>query len=109
MFDREVWYTFYFDPQAVTIYAGTRGGYDETAEALVSRYEHNMANITSKGPIFLKLSGTNIKVGEISLMRPGSVTGYSPPNQIGHENSLSLHPLHQALSRSQGDRVCIYK
>ena len=30
---------------------------------------HGMKDLASKGPVFLKLSGRNIRVGEIRLMR----------------------------------------
>lgn len=65
---RDVWYTVYFDTTNVTLYAGS-GGYDESAAAVVGAYEHKMTNITSQGPVFLKLTGGNAKVSEISLMR----------------------------------------
>jgi len=29
-----------------------------------------MTNISSRGPVFLKMCGSNVKIGEISLMRP---------------------------------------
>ena len=65
----DIWYTFYFDPKHVEVYAGHEG-YDERASALVGKYEHKMTNISSAGPVFLKMSGGNVKLGEISLMRP---------------------------------------
>ena len=71
---REVWYTFYFDRESVTIYADT-GGYTENEEDLVGTYEHKVTKIASKGPVFLKMCGTNIKVHDISLMRPASTSG----------------------------------
>jgi hypothetical protein len=77
---KEVWYTFYFDPKNVTMYADGNG-YDETAEARVGAYEHKMTNIASKGPVFLKLSGSNVKVNEISLMRP--VPAVADPDATG--------------------------
>ena len=66
---RDIWYTFYFDPQQVEVYAGFEG-YDERESALVGKYEHHMTNISSGGPVFLKMCGSNVKIGEISLMRP---------------------------------------
>ena len=66
---RNIWYTFYFDPRHVEVYAGF-DGYDERESALVGKYEHKMKNISSRGPVFLKMCGSNVKIGEISLMRP---------------------------------------
>ncbi|MBO11023.1 MAG: hypothetical protein CMJ68_09685 [Planctomycetaceae bacterium] len=66
---RNIWYTFFFGPRDVEVYAGF-DGYDERASALVGKYQHKMTNISSAGPIFLKMSGGNVKIGEISLMRP---------------------------------------
>ena len=66
---RNIWYTFYFDPRHVEVFAGF-DGYDERESALVGKYEHKMKNISSRGPVFLKMSGSNVKIGEISLMRP---------------------------------------
>ena len=65
---RNIWYTFYFDPRHVEVYAGF-DGYDERESALVGKYEHKMKNISSRGPVFLKMCGSNVKIGEISLMR----------------------------------------
>ena len=66
---RDIWYTFYFDTQQVAVYAGF-DGYDERESALVGKYEHHMKNIASAGPVYFKLGGQNVKVGEISLLRP---------------------------------------
>jgi len=66
---RDIWYTFYFDPQHVAVYAGF-DGYDERESALVGKYEHQMKNIASAGPVYFKLGGHNVKVDEISLLRP---------------------------------------
>ncbi len=66
---RDIWYTLYFDPKQVEVYAGF-DGYDERESALVGKYEHKMTDISSRGPVFLKMSGDNVKLGEISLMRP---------------------------------------
>jgi len=66
---RDAWYTIYFDPANVTIYAGTEG-YDETENALVGKYGHRMTDdiIAFRGHPFLKLWGTNANVHEISLI-----------------------------------------
>jgi hypothetical protein len=66
---RDIWYTFYFDPKKVEVYAAL-DGYDEWESALVGKYEHKMTDISSRGPAFFKMSGDNVKLGEISLMRP---------------------------------------
>ena len=66
---RDIWYTLYFDPRQVEVYAGF-GGYDERESALVGKYEHKMTDISSRGPMFLKICGGNVKLDEISLMRP---------------------------------------
>lgn len=66
---RDIWYTLYFDPRQVEVYAGF-GGYDERESALVGKYEHKMTDISSRGPVFLKICGGNVKLDEISLMRP---------------------------------------
>lgn len=66
---RDIWYTFYFDPKQVEVYAGF-DGYDERESALVGKYDHKMTDISFRGPVFLKMSGDNVKLDEISLMRP---------------------------------------
>jgi hypothetical protein len=69
--DGNVWYTFYFDKENITIYAG-RTGYNEDKGALVGKIEHKITNITSRGSVFLKLTGNNAKVHEISLVHSNS-------------------------------------
>ena len=71
---RDIWYTFYFDKESITIYAGGTG-YDETDGALVGTYEHKMTCIASKGPVFLKISGSGVDFHDISLVRPGKAGG----------------------------------
>ena len=41
--------------------------YGTSAESHVGTYAHGMTDITSKGPVFLKLSGSNVRVEEIHL------------------------------------------
>ena len=65
----DVWYTVYFGRESVTIFAG-HSGYDESAEARIGDYEHGMTDISSRGPVFLKLSGSNVRLKDVSLMRP---------------------------------------
>ena len=64
----DLWYTIYFGRKDIAIFAG-QDGYDEEAGARLGTYEHGMTDITSQGPVFLKLSGSNIRVNEISLMK----------------------------------------
>jgi len=66
--DHELWYTIDFESKMVSIFAG-HDGFDDGAEARLGRYEHGMADIASKGAVFLKLSGSNVRVHEISLVR----------------------------------------
>ena len=62
----EVWYSFYFDPQYVTVYASD-AGYHEGEESLVATYEHGIKDLTSKGPVYLKLGSGLYQLGQISL------------------------------------------
>ena len=69
--DGNVWYTFYFDQENITIYAG-RTGYSEKRDALVGKIEHKITRMTSRGHVFLKLTGENAEVHEISLVHSRS-------------------------------------
>lgn len=66
----DVWYTFRFDPVEIAVYVGA-DGYDESEAALLGRHAHKMTDIASRGPVFLKFSGANVRLDEISLLRPG--------------------------------------
>lgn len=76
-FGRDVWYTILFDPEQIAIYA-SRERYDEGDQALVGRYPHKMTNLASQGPVFLKISGKNVKVSEISLTGARSAAATEP-------------------------------
>ena len=69
---KEIWFTMYFDPKYVTVYAAA-GGYDESDKAQVAKYEHKIKNITDKGSIYLKLSNGYYMLDEISLTSPQKV------------------------------------
>ena len=71
--DRDIWYTFHFDKENIIIYAGT-AGYTEKEDALVGKIEHKITNITSNGSVFLKLTGNNVRIHQISLTRSGPAT-----------------------------------
>jgi hypothetical protein len=66
--DHDLWYTIDFESEMVSIFAG-QDGFDDGEEARLGRYEHGMTDIASKGAVFLKLSGSNIRVHEVSLIR----------------------------------------
>ena len=63
---RQVWYSLYFDPQHLWIYAAT-DGYDDSADSLVGKYAHQITTIGGNGAVYLKLSGRGVKLNEISL------------------------------------------
>lgn len=63
---KTVWYTFRFDRETVAIHA--RGAEDNTSQGShLGTYAHGMTDITSKGPVFLKLSGSNVRVEGVHL------------------------------------------
>ena len=62
----DVWYTFYFDPQHVTVYASA-DGYDENAASLVAKYEHEITDIAANGAVYLKLASARYILYDISL------------------------------------------
>ena len=66
----EVWYSFYFDPQYVTVYASATG-YREGEASLVAAYEHGIKDLTSKGPVYLKLGSGGYQLDQISLSGAG--------------------------------------
>lgn len=66
----EVWYSFYFDPQYVTVYASA-AGYREDEASLVAAYEHGIKDLTSKGPVYLKLGSGGYQLDQISLSGAG--------------------------------------
>ena len=65
----EIWYTFYFDPEYVTVYASA-DGFDESRNSLVAEYKHGIKNITAEGSVYLKLDRGQYLIDEISLRRP---------------------------------------
>ena len=68
----DVWYTLYFDPKNVTVYASAEG-YEESEESLVAIYEHGIKDITANGSIYLKLSAGQYLLDEISLTSPKNI------------------------------------
>ena len=72
----DIWYTMYFDPTNVTIYA-SGNGYAEEPANLAGQFAHGITNITANGSVFLKLYpyyGT-YKIDEVSLHRPPNICG----------------------------------
>ena len=65
----EIWYTLYFDPEYVTIYASANG-YDESEASLVARYKHEINDIAANGDVYLKMDAGSYKLAEITLTRP---------------------------------------
>jgi len=66
---RQIWYTFYFDPEYVTAYAAS-GGYGDREGLLVARYKHGITDIAADGPVYLKIGRGSYMLDEISLVRP---------------------------------------
>ena len=67
----DVWYTFYFDPHEVTVYASDEG-YNESDVSLVCSYPHGITEL--KGPrdhsVYLKIDDGSYRLDEISLTSP---------------------------------------
>ena len=70
----EVWYTLYFDPNNLTVYASDSGYAEEPAD-LVGTFAHGITDITANGSVYLKMSAGSYKIDEISLHRPPNVCG----------------------------------
>lgn len=71
----DVWYTFYFDPVNITIYASD-SGYEEDPGNLVTQYAHGISNITAEGSVYLKIGkSVNLSIDEVLLHRPPTVCG----------------------------------
>jgi hypothetical protein len=66
--DHDVWYIIDFDSTNVSIFAG-QDGFDDGDNARLGTYEHGMTDIASEGSVFLKFSGSNVRLNEIHLMR----------------------------------------
>jgi hypothetical protein len=66
----EVWYTVYFDPEYITMYASA-SGYDTSKESFVARYKHGMKDLTAEGNVRLKILPGGYQIDEISLTGPG--------------------------------------
>jgi hypothetical protein len=71
----DVWYTMYFDPNSVTIYASPTG-YTSNSMLKLGTFAHGIDNITANGPVYLKLASGSHKVDEIYLYKgnTGAVT-----------------------------------
>jgi len=67
----DLWYTLYFDPQYVTIYAASTR-YDESDDSLVAKYKHGITDITANGPVYLKLHKGFYMLDEINLSPSGA-------------------------------------
>ena len=68
----DIWYTFYFDPTNVTIYASDNGYAEESAN-LAGQYAHGITNLTDLGSVYLKIGSG--KYDEILLHRPPNICG----------------------------------
>ena len=62
----QVWYTLYFDPEDVTVYAAS-DGYDNSEKSLVTKFKHGINDIGANGNVYLKLDRGFYKASEISL------------------------------------------
>jgi len=73
----DVWYTFYFDPGLVSVYASD-SGYEDAPANLVGTIFHGITDLTDQGSVYFKLDNQqSLKVDEIELFRP-SVIGTTP-------------------------------
>jgi hypothetical protein len=83
----DVWYTLFFDPRTVEIYAAA-DGYDESPASLVATYEHGITNLPADGPVYLKLDAGDYRLDEINLTRPPESSDESPlhPDQPPDKN-----------------------
>jgi hypothetical protein len=73
----DVWYTFYFDPVFITVYASD-SGYQEAPANQVAQYAHGITDLTAQGPVYFKIQNQeSYEVDEIQLFRP-SIYGATP-------------------------------
>ena len=73
----DVWYTIYFDPVNVAVYASD-SGYEEAPADLVATYAHGITDLPAQGSVYFKLDNQeSYEVDEIQLFRP-SVFGATP-------------------------------
>ena len=70
----DMWYTIYFEPTIITVYA-SGNGYAEEPANLVGQFSHTITNITANGSVYLKMSPGSYRVDEISLHRPPNICG----------------------------------
>jgi hypothetical protein len=71
----DIWYTFYFDPVNITIYASD-SGYEEDPGNLVTQYAHGISNITAEGSVYFKIGqSVSHSIDEVLLHRPPAVCG----------------------------------
>ncbi len=81
----DVWYTFYFDPEYVTVYASANG-YDESEKSLATRYKHGIKDIAADGSVYLKISRSSCLLDEISLSSPRKGAAKAPKEgQVGED------------------------
>jgi hypothetical protein len=73
----DVWYTIYFDPVNITVYASDNG-YAESAGNLVAQYDHGITDMAAQGSVHFKFENQeSLQVDEIQLFRP-AVIGTDP-------------------------------
>jgi hypothetical protein len=79
----DVWYTFYFDPKEITVYASA-DGYDDSEASLVNSYPHGLTpfNVENDRPLYLKIGGGSYQLGEISLNSPKAMATMRPAQEI---------------------------
>jgi hypothetical protein len=69
----DVWYTFYFDPVNVTVYAAD-SGYEEAPINQVVQYAHGITDLAAQGAVYFKIQNQeSYKVDEIQLFRPSVI------------------------------------
>jgi len=80
----DIWYTFYFDPNYIKIYAG----YNENSSTLVGQYRHGITDLGAEGHVYLKIEDGNYKLDEISLCRNRTTLPYSEDFEDGYADYL---------------------
>ena len=78
----DVWYTFYFDPKEITVYASA-DGYDDSEASLVYSYPHGMTpfNVENDRPLYLKIGSGSYQLDEVSLYSPKAMATMRPTQE----------------------------
>jgi hypothetical protein len=70
----DIWYTLYFDPTHLTVYASD-SGYEEGPGNLVMQNAHGISNLTANGSVYFKISQSVQNIAEVLLHRPPTACG----------------------------------